>query len=300
MQGILLLSKPKGMTSFAAVAAVRRLCGTKRVGHTGTLDPLAEGVLPILVGRATALSSYITETEKSYRARVRLGVTTDTEDITGKVLTEKNVSVSEEALKEAVASFLGDQAQIPPMYSAIKRDGQRLYALARQGVEVEREPRAITIKNISCYDFDGRDFTLDVTCSKGTYIRSLCRDIGEKLGTGATMTELLRTETAGFSLKATVALEKLTSENVKEYLLPAENALPTAEKLSVTEKQAIRFSNGGELDISRTGLVKVVDGALVRVMFGSVMLGVGQVNVEKNEIRVMCVINDKDGSDSRD
>ena len=273
MQGIILLSKPKGMTSFAAVAAVRRLCATKRVGHTGTLDPLAEGVLPILVGRATALSSYITETEKSYRARVRLGITTDTEDITGRVLTEREVSVDEAELVEAVNSFLGDSLQIPPMYSAIKQNGQRLYSLARQGVEVERQAREITIKKILCSDFDGRDFTLDVTCSKGTYIRSLCRDIGEKLGTGATMTELLRTETAGFPLEKTVSLDKLTAENVKDYLLPAALALPNAEKLCVTEKQAIRFSNGGELDISRTNLKNVTDGADVLVMFGDVFSG---------------------------
>lgn len=299
MQGIILINKPKGITSFGAVAAVRRLCGTKRVGHTGTLDPLAEGVLPVLVGRATALSSYITESHKSYVARVRLGITTDTEDITGEVLSESEVSVTDEQLRRAVNTFLGKQLQVPPMYSAIKRDGQRLYQLARQGIEVEREAREIGIEKISVSDFDGRDFTLSVRCSKGTYIRSLCRDIGNALGTGAAMTELLRTETAGFLLADSVKLDDLNTENVRQHLLPADKALGNLERITVTEKQAIRFSNGGELSIDRTGLENRSDGMLLRVAYGDTLLGLGRVDAEGGFIKVECVINDKDGSDSR-
>ena len=297
MQGLILINKPKGITSFGAVAAVRRLCGTKRVGHTGTLDPLAEGVLPVLVGRATSLSSYVTESEKSYTARVRLGVTTDTEDITGTVLTEAPVCVKEETLKTVAESFLVVSDQIPPMFSAIKKDGERLYKLARQGETVEREPRKIEIKEIAVRDFDGAEFYLDVTCSKGTYIRSLCRDIGEKLGCGAVLTELVRTSTAGFSLCETVKLDALTQENINDYILSPDKALQKMPYLCVTEKQAVRFCNGGELDISRTGLKDTTDGLCLRIKYNDVLLGIGKVNTQKNSIKVECVVNNKDGSD---
>ncbi len=300
MQGIILLNKPKGITSFGAVAAIRRICGIKRVGHTGTLDPMAEGVLPVLVGRATALSSYITDGEKSYTAKVRLGLTTDTEDITGNILTKSEVSVTEERLKDVVSRFSGEQQQIPPMYSAISRDGVRLYQLARQGIEIEREARSISIYAIACHGFDGTEFYLDVTCSKGTYIRSLCRDIGSALGCGAVMTELIRTSSAGFSIDDAVGLETLCPENIRQYLLPADTALQNLAQLRVTEKQAVRFSNGGELDILRTGLKNPTDGMLVRVKFGEILLGIGRVDAQKGQIKVDCVINDKNGSDSVD
>ncbi len=297
MQGIILVNKPKGITSFGAVARIKRLCGTKRVGHTGTLDPDAEGVLPILVGRATALTSYILESKKSYVARVRLGITTDTEDITGTVLSECEVNIEKDRLSEVVNGFLGEIQQVPPMYSAISKNGVRLYTLAREGKVVEREPRTVVIEKLSVSDFDGREFTLDVTCSKGTYIRSLCRDIGEKLGCGAVMTELTRTETAGFPIEKTVRLDELSEENVKKYLLPAENAVPEFKSVSVTEKQAVRFSNGGELDIIRLHGYSFSDGEFVCVKFGNVMLGIGKADLMKGQLTVECVINDKDGSD---
>lgn len=295
MQGLILVNKPKGITSFVAVAKVRRLTNIKRVGHTGTLDPLAEGVLPILIGRATSLCSYITETEKSYTARVKLGITTDTEDITGNVLTENKVSVSEENLKRVAESFLGESMQIPPMFSAIKVDGKRLYSLARQGESVERTPRKIFVKSIAVRDFCGDEFYMDVTCGKGTYIRSLCRDIGEKLGCGATMTELTRTKTAGFSIENCVPLDSLTEENIKDYILPTDKAVENIPQVRVTEKQAVRFSNGGMLDVTRTGLKCAQDGMLLRVKYGDVLLGIGQVI--DGSIKVMCVLNNKDGSD---
>ncbi len=297
MQGIILVNKPKGITSFSAVARVRRLCGTKRIGHTGTLDPLAEGVLPILVGRATALSSYITAGDKSYKARVRLGITTDTEDITGEVLRSREVKATEADIIAVCDSFLGKTAQIPPMYSAISRDGVRLYQLAREGKVVEREPREIEIKSIEAAEFTDNEFTLTVCCSKGTYIRSLCRDIGEKLGCGATMTELLRTETAGFSLADSVPLDELNEQNIKDYIKPSDFALPSLREVSVTERQAVRFSNGGELDLIRLH-TEVVEGELLRVKYGGILLGLGQVQQEKGILKVMCVINDKQGSDS--
>ncbi len=297
MQGIILLNKPKGITSFGAVAAVRRLCGTKRVGHTGTLDPMAEGVLPILVGRATALTSYILEAQKSYTARVRLGITTDTEDITGTVQSECTVNITEDELVSAANSFKGKIKQVPPMYSAISRDGVRLYQLAREGKVVEREARDIEIFKITARDFDGLEFMLDTTCSKGTYIRSLCRDIGEKLGCGAVLTELLRTETAGFPIENTVRLDELNEQNIKDYLLPADTAVSRMAAVAVTERQAVRFSNGGELDLTRIKGNILSDQQLVRVKYGDVLLGIGKADLEKGQLTVQCVINDKDGSD---
>ena len=183
------------------------------------------------------------------------------------------------------------------MYSAISRDGVRLYQLAREGKTVEREPREIVIEGISAEDFDGRDFTLHVRCSKGTYIRSLCRDIGEKLGCGAVMTELLRTETAGFPLADTVSLDELTEENVRSFIKPADTALLGLSQVSVTEKQAVRFANGGELDLLRLkGSFR--DGEIVRVKYGDILLGLGSVCAEQGFLKIECVINDKNGSDS--
>jgi tRNA pseudouridine55 synthase len=248
------------------------------------------------VGRATALSSYVTDADKSYIARVRLGLTTDTEDITGEVLRETEVSVTEEELLAAANAFLGKIMQVPPMYSAISQNGVRLYKLAREGKTVEREAREIEIKKIEVSDFDGRDFTLSVSCSKGTYIRSLCRDIGEKLGCGATLFELLRTETAGFSIENAVALEDLSEENIAQYLNPADLAVAHLPVTSVTEKQAIRFSNGGELDLMRIK-GSFSDGQLVRVKFGEILLGLGIVLAERGILKVECVINDAKGSD---
>lgn len=297
MQGLILINKHKNITSFGAVATVRRICGTKRVGHTGTLDPLAEGILPVLVGRATALSPYVTDAEKSYTARVRLGITTDTEDITGEVLSRRDVCVDFERLCAVAEEFVGESLQVPPMFSAIKKDGRKLYSLARQGVVIEREPRRINLSHIAVRDFDGTEFTLDVTCSKGTYIRSLCRDIGERLGCGAVMSELVRTETAGFSIDRCVRLDSLTSDNFADYLLPSDYAVANMPYIGVTEKQAVRFSNGGELDISRTGLKNATDGELLRIKYGEVLLGIGRVDLFENAIKVDCVINNKDGSE---
>ena len=178
MNGLILLDKPEGFTSFKAAAVLRRIYGTKRVGHTGTLDPMATGVLPILIGRATRLCSLVLESDKRYTATVRLGITTDSLDITGNVLSESEVNVSDEQLYDALKHFTGEYDQIPPMFSAIKKDGVRLYDLARQGKEVERTPRRIKIHEINLSERNGNEFKIDVLCSKGTYIRSLADDIG--------------------------------------------------------------------------------------------------------------------------
>lgn len=291
MQGLLLLNKPKGITSFSAVSKIKWLAQEKRVGHTGTLDPLATGVLPIFIGRATALSGILLDADKGYTATVKLGVTTDTCDITGTVLSEKEVSVTKEALEKTLHKFIGKIYQVPPIYSALKKDGVRLYQLAREGKTVEIEPREVEIKTLNLLEFGGDTFKIEVVCSKGTYIRSLCRDIGEELGCGATMYDLIRTSTSGFSLEDTVSLDDLTRENIESYILPEETALHYLKEVKVTEKQAIRFSNGGQLAYDRLKNANFEDNELLRIKFGDKFLGVGYADNENSQIAIKCVIN---------
>lgn len=291
MQGFLLIDKPEGITSFSAVSAVKRLAGEKRVGHTGTLDPMATGVLPIFLGRATALSSILLEAEKQYTATVKLGTITDTCDITGTVLEEKSVSVTENDLLGVLDRFKGEIEQIPPMYSALKKDGVRLYELARKGEKVEIEPRKITVNELVLKSFDGETFEIFVSCSKGTYIRSLCRDIGDALGCGATMTALRRNSTCGFSEHDCVKLDDLTPENITSYLKNEEWAVRHLREVSVSEKQAVRFSNGGQLAYERLKVSDFADGELVRVKFNDKFLGIGFADNEKKQISIKCIIN---------
>lgn len=292
MQGLLLINKPEGITSFKAVAAIRKKANTKKVGHTGTLDPLATGVLPVLVGRATSLCPYLLNADKGYIASVKAGITTDTLDITGEVLRETPPSFTKEQLEAALEKFTGKQLQYPPVYSAIKKDGVPLYRLARKGVEVEVEPREITVYAIKLLEFDQdrNTFKLDVRCSKGTYIRSLCRDIGEYLGCGATMTALVRTDTASFNLSQCVDLDALNEENIEACLLSEELAVAHLPELFVSEKQGKRFSNGGKLSFERlkTG---ITDGAHYRVKFNNTFIGIGYADGENKEIRIKCLVN---------
>lgn len=291
MQGLILLNKPKGITSFSAVSKIKWLASEKRVGHTGTLDPLATGVLPIFLGRATALSGILLDADKSYIATVRLGITTDTCDITGTVTREREVNVTEAELKAVLEKFKGETEQIPPMYSALKKDGVRLYTMAREGKTVEIEPRKISISRIELTEFSGDTFKLSVDCSKGTYIRSLCRDIGEALGCGATMTELVRTATSGFCLDSAVSLDNLTKDNIRGFIKPEEEALLYLSEVKVTEKQAVRFSNGGQLSYERLKMNNFSDGQLVRVKFENQFLGVGVADNQKEQLAIKCVIN---------
>ena len=293
MQGFLLLNKPANMTSFGAVARIKRLSGEKRVGHTGTLDPMATGVLPIFLGRATALSSYLIEAYKEYKATVKLGVVTDTCDITGNVLSEANVNVTDEALLSVLDGFKGKILQTPPMYSAIKKDGVRLYELARQGRTVDIPKREVTvysIKLLSPLDADNT-FEISVRVSKGTYIRSLARDIGEKLGCGATLATLTRTKTSGFTLSECVSLDDLTEENIENYLKSEEKAIEYIPELFVTERQAIRFTNGGQLGFERLKSREFKPDELYRIKFEDKFLGIGYADCEKREIAIKCVIN---------
>lgn len=288
MTGVICLDKPEGISSFFAVKKVSRLLDTKKAGHTGTLDPMATGVLVIMLGSCTRFIDFLPESEKSYTARVMLGKNTDTLDITGDILEEKDVNVTEDELKKTAEKFLGDILQVPPMYSALRKDGVRLYDLARQGVEVERAPRKVQIKELKIYDFDGSSFSMDVTCSAGTYIRSLAFDIGESLGTGACLTSLRRTAANGFSIDKSLTLEEiekhLENEDIEKYILPIENALKSYEAVTVSEAQGKRFRNGGELDLNR--IQKDFCNSLYRIFApdGS-FLGLGEADTENNSLK---------------
>lgn len=288
MFGLLLLNKPEGITSFGAVARIKRLSGEKRVGHTGTLDPMATGVLPILIGRATVLSQYVTDAEKSYSATIKLGITTDSCDITGNVLTSSSVNVTQAEISEVLNSFVGLQQQTPPMFSAIKQNGVRMYELARRGETVDIPSREITVYSIEQTSTLNKNFEFDfsATVSKGTYIRSLCRDIGEKLGCGATLTKLNRTKTAGFSIEQCVNLDELTPENICDYILPCDIAVDYMPALEVSEKQAVRFSNGGELYLDRIKFSEFEDGLLYRVYFNKKFLGLGCADLQNNLLKI--------------
>ncbi len=253
MTGFIILDKPEGITSFIGGAIVRRVTGEKKTGHTGTLDPMATGVLPVAVGgNAPRFIELLPSHDKGYRASFRLGTTTDTLDITGTVLSTSDNIPNEEAVKEAIAHFRGEIEQLPPMYSAIKKDGKRLYELARQGIEVEREKRVVTIYNCDFVSFENGEYTIDVKCSKGTYIRSLISDIGEMLGCGAVMTALRRTLSNGFSINDAHTEEELKSaEDVSQFIIPVDKALEAYPAIKVSETQAKRFRNGGELDAGR-------------------------------------------------
>ncbi|MBO7341447.1 MAG: tRNA pseudouridine(55) synthase TruB [Clostridia bacterium] len=234
VSGVLLIHKPEGKTSHDVVGAVRRLFHTRRVGHTGTLDPMATGVLVVLVGRAAKAAEYLSVKSKSYRAVMRLGLTTDTEDITGKTLTVSGDLPSPERVIEVAGGFVGEILQTPPMYSALKVNGQKLCDLARKGIEIEREARPVTIHAITCRHLAQNDYELSVSCSSGTYIRTLCADIGKALGCGGAMAALCRTETGGFPLSdchTIEALDALCDEERVALLLPTERLFEELQRV---------------------------------------------------------------------
>ncbi len=209
INGIINVYKERGYTSHDVVAKLRGILKQKKIGHTGTLDPEAQGVLPVCLGKATKVCDLLTDKTKEYRAVLRLGVVTDTQDMTGTVLQETDVTCTDEMVRACISRFVGVQDQIPPMYSALKVGGKKLYELARQGIEVERKPRRITIERILVEDISLPEVTFTVTCSKGTYIRTLCHDIGAALGCGGCMKSLLRTKVGSFSLENSVTLEEI-------------------------------------------------------------------------------------------
>ena len=271
MTGIIILDKPKDITSFGAVARVRRLCSEKKCGHTGTLDPMATGVMTVMLGNTTRFIELLPSHDKAYIASFRLGTVTDTLDITGNVLETRKVDSTAEQVREALRSFEGEISQLPPMYSAVSVNGQRLYDLARKGIEVERKPRQVTVYSIDMIseNEENGEYSIAVECSSGTYIRTIISDLGEMLGCGAVLTDLRRTKANGFSIENAVTLEELENAvnngNIGSVLIPVDRALEGYPVIKVSAAQAKRFSNGGELDLQRLkyprmiGLFRIYD-----------------------------------------
>ncbi|OEH92315.1 tRNA pseudouridine(55) synthase TruB [Bacillus solimangrovi] len=256
MDGILPLYKPRGMTSHDCVFKVRKLLKTKKVGHTGTLDPEVDGVLPLCIGRATKIAEYITESEKEYEAEITLGTATETEDAHGDIIESKAVAetIAVANIEAVLKSFIGDITQIPPMYSAVKVNGKKLYEYARQGIAVERPERTVTIHDITMLSNDpvtdkNTTFSIRVTCSKGTYVRTLAVDIGKALGYPAHMSKLTRHSSGGFQLEDCVTFDKIEMDNYN--LIPMEVPLSKLTKLTVNETLEKAVKNGAVLPIAK-------------------------------------------------
>ena len=269
MNGILVLDKPAGFTSFDAVAKLRRLFATRKVGHAGTLDPMATGVLPVMLGTATGACAYLTEKTKQYRAEMRFGLRTDTEDVTGRILETSEKVPTLEVLSEAAQRMIGAYEQIPPMYSAIKINGKKLYELAREQIEIERQPRTVTLYDLKILRQTAEDrFELEVTCSKGTYIRTLITDLARSVGCLAVMSALRRLSTGSFSLKEAVTFEQLEAvpeDRRGQLLLPVERAFEALDSLTLSAFYSRLARNGQSVYQKRAGYAPYPVQTLIRM-----------------------------------
>lgn len=292
MTGFICLDKQQDISSFWAVKQTLKLFGEKKGGHTGTLDPFATGVLPVALGRATRFIELLPTDRKAYKAKVQLGITTDTLDITGEILSEKKADVSSDEIEKALKSFRGKISQVPPMYSAIRKDGVRLYDLARRGETVERETRQVEIFRLDLISTENDAFEIYVECSAGTYVRSLADDIGSSLGCGAVLSSLRRTKANGFTLDESVTLEAMRSMSENELfdlVIPLDKALEKYGKITVSEAQAFRFKNGGSLLKTRIdcpekeGLYRVYSPE-------NTFLGIGEITNESEELTAKKVL----------
>ncbi len=274
--GIINLHKPAGKTSHDMVSFVRKTLGLKRVGHAGTLDPDATGVLPVLVGKATSLSDLLTEKTKTYVATVRLGIETDTYDASGQVTSRSGKRPTEAEICEAAKGFLGVISQVPPMYSAIKVGGKKLYELARKGETVTVKPREVTIYSLRCFDFREDTFSMEVSCSKGTYIRSLCHDLGRALGTCACMEALVRTQSGPFLLENAYTPEDIEKAvqggNLDQILLPPEVVLSGYPAVTLTEQTVLKIKNGLRMRPEQLGISGTKEGDVFRLYDGDMLL----------------------------
>ncbi len=282
IDGLLIFDKEKGITSHDLVYKVRRKLGIKKVGHTGTLDPMATGVLVISIGKATKTSDYIISSDKEYEARVKLGVLTDTYDITGEILKEERVTFTIDEITNALKHFTGKMAQKPPIYSALKVKGKKLYEYAREGKDVEIKKRDIEIYNNDLLDFNGSDeFLIRVKVSKGTYIRSLANDIGEFLGTYGTLTELRRTRTGDFKIEdsiTTSSFQEMSIDKIKEKILPMDRALSNFKKIEIDKNFCQKFLNGQFYKLNNK--LEYED---YRVYCDNLFLGIGEVKFIDNK-----------------
>ena len=276
MNGIVIIDKPQGWTSQDVVSKLRGVLHTKRIGHGGTLDPMATGVLPVFVGRATRGVEFFEHAEKCYETVLRFGITTDTEDITGTVLEEKPVQITRQQLDAALEHFRGEIFQVPPMYSALKINGQKLCDLARKGKEVERKPRQITILELTVLDFTGDTARLRVACSKGTYIRTLCKDIGAALGCGGCMESLRRVQAGAYTIDEAIPLSQLVeSPEPERFLRPVDTMFIQYPAVTLTEKQTLRCRNGNSFSIDLPdGTYRAYDGNGAFLMLSKVEGGI--------------------------
>lgn len=296
MNGVLVVDKPADFTSFDVVAVVRGLTKEKKIGHTGTLDPMATGVLPLLLGKAAKAESLLPDTDKVYRAGFRLGERRDTGDCTGRVLEQDHSKTTREQLESALELFRGEILQVPPMYSAVSVGGKRLYELAREGKEVERAPRPVTVFRLELEEYEEttREGILTVSCSKGTYIRVLIEDIARAMGTCGTMISLRRTKACGFEEQAAIPLEQLrlaaAEGTLSELVLPTEVLFEEYPAVQVTPAQAQRFCNGGSLSMDRLPMPRILlrpgDKLQIRRKDGS-FLGLASACPEENELRFL-------------
>ena len=276
MTGIVIVDKPAGWTSQDVTARLRRVFGTRRIGHGGTLDPMATGVLPVFVGRATRGVEFFEHADKTYEAVLRLGTVTDTQDSTGAVLEKRPVTVTEAEFRDILPKFTGEIAQIPPMYSAIKVEGKKLYELARAGKEIERKPREITVFPLDFLEFTGETAKIRVHCSKGTYIRTLCHDIGAALGCGGCMETLRRTAAGEYTLADSVELDTLlNAERPEDYLRDVDTLFRQYPAVTLTEKQTLRCRNGNSFSIALPeGSYRAYDGQGTFLMLAKVQGGI--------------------------
>ncbi|MDD2955137.1 MAG: tRNA pseudouridine(55) synthase TruB [Oscillospiraceae bacterium] len=298
MTGILLIDKPQGFTSFDVVAKVRGIAATRKAGHGGTLDPMATGVLPLFLGGATKACDILPNQTKAYRARFQLGVVTDTQDITGTVLSRREVAAGRADVERALEGFRGKILQVPPMYSAVWVNGQRLYDLAREGRVVEREARPVEIHALELVEADEERglYTVEVSCSKGTYIRTICHDIGELLGCGAALTELRRTVSSGWRVEDAITIpraqELADRGELEAALLPVESAFLDYKELPLQEKDAVHFKNGVRMTASRFG-VGPQDGILRIKTREGLFVGLGAVDAPSGELRLLKLFADR-------
>ncbi len=278
VSGVLIVNKHEGVTSHRIISACRKLYNTRQVGHTGTLDPMATGVLPVLIGRAVKASDYLMMHDKEYTAEMKLGLTTDTEDITGEVLTRSDFLPNEESVVNACRSFVGKIMQVPPMYSAVKVGGRKLVDIAREGREIEREAREVEIFSADPEKISDDTYRLKVVCSKGTYIRTLCADIGKKLGCGAVMSSLVRTRTGKFTLADAVTIEELENMTFEERLklpMPVESLFTDLQRINVVDYYA-KLVRGGADIFQKKVKANVADGELVRIYNRGVFIALGR------------------------
>lgn len=296
INGIICINKPQNFTSFDVIAKMRGILKMKKLGHSGTLDPMATGVLPVFAGGATKAISIIPETGKSYRAGFQLGIETDTYDTTGKIIERKDFCISGEKLENSLEAFKGKIIQLPPMYSAVQVNGKRLYDLARKGVEVERPEREVEISRLEVLDFDEKTGagTLEMSCSKGTYVRSVIHDVGQALECGAAMTSLVRTLSNSFSLEECVTLEELEKlrdeERLQEIVKPVEKMFLTLPEIKLSEKKTTMYKNGVKLMLER--LIIPENAEKLRVYgFDGEFIGIAKPDREENVLRVLKNLN---------